>query len=171
MSDVTAIQVSISGYSGKPVTLLSIYKKEAQVLAISDERDFRLDKIEKCLVITNDAKLDRDCFFKEEFLKKAIVAYFGMKNGVSANNDGGGRLVISEKAMRCNPENAIEIDGMDANGPRYRVAESISNAQIAALATCWYADSQAKSIDTMLSMMDDIIDIDKTIRRGGVYTI
>lgn len=163
------VQTSIVGYSGKAVTLFSAYDEDADVLVVSVEADFRKARRDGCMVITNDLKLERDSLFTEDDLQKAISAFFNMQQGV-ASDQKSPRLVFADKAMRANPAQSIEKDGVDSSGQRYRISENITCAQVAALAACWYADSRVTVVEEVLDMAERLYDID-ILARGGIFTI
>ncbi|QFY42985.1 hypothetical protein F6R98_10465 [Candidatus Methylospira mobilis] len=152
---MTPIQATFVGYSSRPCTLFSAYNTHTGVLAISVEADYRKDRREGCVVITNDKTVDRDALFSDDHLHDAIAAFFLLQAGMASDNKSP-RLVFSEKTQRVNPSNAIEKDGMDASGPRYRISESITCAQMAALATAWYASCRADSVEGALEMFDKV---------------
>lgn len=163
------IQVTITGYFGKPCTLFSAYDQESRVLVVSVEAAYRSERREGCMVITNDLNIERDGLFSEGELQQAIMEFFTLQGGIASDGKSK-RLVFSDKAARANPAQSIEKDGMDANGQRYRILDSITNAQMAALATCWYAASRVSVIANMLDMADKLIDIE-LLNRGGILTI
>jgi len=162
------IQATIVGYNGKPCTLFSAYAKEAQVLTVVVSGEHRRDRREGCIVITNDLNIERDSLFLESEFSSAISAYFSLKDG-AAQDGKSARLIFSDKAAATNPNQAIEKDGMDTSGPKYRMQE-ITNAQVAVLATCWYAASTASTINTVLDFADKLLDLD-ILSRGGILTI
>ena len=134
---IKAIQTSISGYGGSPCTLFSTYDEEKRIAVIAVEAEYRADRRAGCLVVTNDLHIERDELFKDEHIKPAIKSYFDLKGGVAADGQST-RLVFSDRAIRSAPESIIERDGYDENGPRYRVADGVGCAHIAALATCYH---------------------------------
>jgi hypothetical protein len=162
------IQATIVGYSGKPCTLFAAYDEDAEVLTIVHGGDHRRDRRDSCMVITNDLNIERDSLFKEDDFASAIAAYFSLKDG-AAQDGKSSRLVFTDQAARTNPSSNIEKDGMDANGPKYRL-QDITNLQVAVLATCWYASSKAKTINTMLDFADQLRDLD-ILSQGGIITI
>ena len=162
------IQTTIVGYAGKPCTLFSAYDEDAQVLVVSVVADHRRDRRQGCMVITNDLNIERDGLFSESDFSTAITAFFSLKDG-AASDGNSARLVFLDKAATSNPAQSIEKDGMDTHGPKYRL-QDISNAQVAALATCWYAASKASTIGKMLDMADKLLDLD-LLSKGEIITI
>jgi hypothetical protein len=176
---ILPIQATIVGYGNKACSLFSAYDEATQVLVISREAEYRRARRDGCLVLTNDLNIERDGLFTEDDFHEAINAYFGMKSGVAADGVSS-RLVIDEKAARANPSNAIEKDGMDAGGQKYRVSESIACAQVAALATCLHVFGRVKTVNDMLDMADKLLGLDGEVarmsyierfRRGEAFTI
>ncbi|MCK9394215.1 MAG: hypothetical protein M0Q44_01325 [Methylobacter sp.] len=162
------IQATIVGYSGKPCTLFSAYAEDAQVLTIVTSTAHRRDRRDGCMVITNDLNIERDGLFSEDDFSAAIAAFFSLKDGAALDGKSS-RLIFSDKVAAANPSSSIEKDGMDTHGPKYRLQE-ITNAQVAVLATCWYAASKATTVETMLDMADKLLALDG-LRHGDIWTI
>lgn len=134
------IQTSISGYGGRRCTLFSAYDQDLRILAVGVEAEYRTDRRPGCLVICNDPQMDRDRLFSDDDFMDAIGAFHDLKLGAAADTKNS-RLVFSDRAGRANPDQAIEQDGYDSRGPRFRISEGITCAQVATLATCLYAVS------------------------------
>jgi hypothetical protein len=164
-----SIQSSIVGYSGKPCSLFSAYDEESKVLIVSVEADYRRERRDGCLIITNDPDIDRDMLFSEDDMKAAITSFFSLQGGMAMDNKSN-RLVFADKAARANPAQSIEKDGMDANGQKYRISENITCAQIAALATCNYVVSRHGTIEKMLDMADTLNELQQ-LQSGFILTI
>lgn len=150
---ITPIQVSISGYASSACSLFSVYDTESKILVISAETEFRKQRREGCVLITNDKTIDRDALFSEDDFSSAIGSFFELQGGISSDG-ASGRLVFSDKVTRANPNSAIEKDGYTESGQKFRISESISNLQIAALATCNYANRRADSVESSLNILD-----------------
>lgn len=157
----TKIQATVVGFQGRPCTLFSLFDTETKVLAVAKETDYRSDRAKGCVVITNDSTIARDQLFTDAELKAAITAYYELDSGLSADNSSS-RLNFSDAVTRNNPSNAIERDGIDASGQKYRVAEGVTNGQIAVLATCLYA-TKADCVQRTVDMAGDL----QSILRGG----
>lgn len=162
---MTPIQATIVGYASKPSTVFAAYDSETRVLVVSVEAGYRAARRDGCIVISNDTTVERDSLFDESMMRDAILSFFALQAGVSADGKSS-RLLFSEKAARSNPINSIEKDGMDANGQKYRVSEAITCAQVAVLTACRYAHSKAGPVDQMLGMADAINEIDY-LHHGG----
>lgn len=150
------IQTTIVGYAGKPITLFSAYDENSKVLVISVESDYWREPRDGCLVVTNDLNIARDILFTEDNLLDAVTAFFAMYNGMAVDGRSN-RLTFSERATRSNPVQSIEKDGIDTNGQKYRIAESVTCAQVATLATCHYAHTRAGAVNASLDMFDQLI--------------
>nr|DAV45196.1 MAG TPA: hypothetical protein [Caudoviricetes sp.] len=148
------IQATIVGFSGKPATLFSAYDNKSGVLVIAVDSEYRRERREGAIVVSNDVTVDRDAKFGEENILNAIKAYYLLKTGVAIDGKSS-RLIVQERAMRANPESGIERDGVDANGARYRVSDAITNLQMAALATCLQAIN-SDQVDITLSLLDQV---------------
>ena len=162
----TAIQATFSGYGGLPCTLFSAYDQERRILVIAKEAKFRSDRHEKCVVITNDPDIPRDTFFADDDMKPAISAFYSLLHGVSTDNRTA-RLTYADSVQRANPEGSIERDGIDASGPRYRISDSVTCLQVAALATCLYA-YRSDSVEQSVVMAEKLAAI---MMGGGILTI
>jgi hypothetical protein len=161
------IQATFTGKAGKPCTLFSAYDPETRILVISREADYRPDRHEDCAVITNIPDIQRDALFTDADFGAAIAAFQSLKNGIAANEEKSARLVFGERAARANPENYIQQDGMDSSGHvRYRIADEITAAQMAALATCLYA-TKINAIENTFAMADNLV----RVMAGEIITI
>ena len=69
---VAKIQATISGYSGRPCSLLSIYDKEHRIIVISKIAPYRDKPVDGASVITNVPNIQREAFFAESDMKEAI---------------------------------------------------------------------------------------------------
>ena len=164
---IQKIQTTIVGYDGKAITLFSAYDSESMILIVSAVVPYRRERVKDCLVITNDPKIDRDSLFTESDLKPAITAFFNLKGGVSLDGKSS-RLVFSDKAAMCSPVSAIEKDGIDEGGVKYRINEGVTCSQIAVLATSNYCDTKAAAIEASLDMMADFANFGTV---GDILTI
>ena len=158
------IQATISGYSGKACTLFSAYDSDNRRLAIHSEANYRAERTDGCAVITNDSFIDRDTLFSSDNLGDSIEAFSVLKNGVAADGYSP-RLAISPLASRANPGSAIETDGYTEQGPKYKIMDGITCAQVAALCTCWYA-CRLGVIEQTVGMADIL----KRLLRGEAVT-
>lgn len=135
MSELINLQVTISGFQGKPTTLFSSYELVQKILIVAKEAAFRRDRFKDCLVVTNDPSLPHDKIFSMDDLKEAIAAFQKLKKTYSADGKVF-RLQLSKGAQTCSPDSCVQIEGFDEKGPKYGVSENISCAQMAVLATC-----------------------------------
>ena len=159
------IQATFTGFKGRPCTLFSMYEQETGVLYVVAEDDYHKVRRDGYIVLTNVPDIDRDTLFIDANLRDAIVAFYSLKVGVAADGKSS-RLVFAARAGRANPESSIERDGIDANGPKYRVDQDITCAQMAALATCLYA-SRASTIDRTVEMAEAL----RRLLAGEIVTI
>ena len=159
------IQATFKGYSGKACSLFSAYDLDKKVLIVGAESDYKTERRAGCIVLTNDVEISREVLFKDEDLIPAIAAFYMLKSSVAA--DGASpRMHFAERAMRAMPESAIDKDGLDASGARFKIAAEATCAQIAALATCLYVSSAgkvARAIDWSASF--------RVLARGGILSI
>jgi hypothetical protein len=164
---VIPIQATIISFLNKPSTVFAIYDALTKILVISVEASYRRNRHENCIVITNDTSIDRDILFDTEKMSQAVPAFYALKGGI-ATDSVSSRLVFSEKAMRANPNDSVEKDGLDQNGQNYRLSPDITNAKVAALAACWYAYSKA-SLPIEAEIMRQ--NISESLRQGYIITI
>ncbi|GAB4059212.1 hypothetical protein [Uliginosibacterium sediminicola] len=165
MSNVIAIQATISGFGGEPGTVFSGYDQDSKILVVSKAVGYKKDRFRSCLVITNNKDLDNESLFGVEQFNDAIKAFYALRGGV-ASDSRSRRLSFDNDASRANPENAIEQDGLDANGPRYRISPDLTNIQAAVLATCLYAVN-ADSISDVVEMAEMF----RQFEAGAVITV
>lgn len=159
------VQATISGYGGKACTLFSAYDSDTQVLVVGAEAEYRRDRREGCIVLTNENDIQRESLFTDDDLLPAIVAFYALKSGFASDGKTT-RIAFAERAKRASPESAIEKDGIDASGPKFRIAEGVSCGQIAALATCLYA-VRCRAIERAVQMADAF----KFLAHGRILTI
>lgn len=158
------LQANIGGFSGRPATVLGALDEKTGILVVAATTDL-IPRREGCVVISSDSRADRDSLFRHDDLKDAITAYYYLKGAV-AEDGRSAQLRFTERAMRAEPAGAIEIDGVDVNGPIYRISPDAGNAQIAALALCRYAKLSGAVTDA-LSMADDLA----ALLSGRVVTV
>ncbi|ALK30854.1 hypothetical protein [Burkholderia plantarii] len=159
------IQATFAGYGDKACSLFSAYDADARVLVVGAEADYRTERRDHCIVLTNIPDLPRDSLFVEEDLSAAIGAFYALKAGVAADGKSS-RLVFAKRAARANPEQSIEQDGIEASGPRYRISAAITCAQVAALATCQYA-LRSETVERAVELADHF----RRLALGGIVTI
>ena len=159
------IQATFTGYGGQACSLFSAYDPAARVLVVGVEADYRAQRRDGCIVLTNTADLARDGWFSDGDMAKAIAAFYSLKAGVAADGKST-RLVFADRAVRANPEQSIERDGFNENGPKYRIADGITCGQVAALATCLHA-TRSEAIDRTVDLAKTL----HTLLHGGILTI
>jgi hypothetical protein len=111
-------------------------------------------RMEGCAVVTNNAGAeDCDQVFTEADLRAAIADYYAFA--------GRGLLVLEKPVQRLDPASKIEPDGLDEHGRKYRIAQDMSNGQIAVMVLCWFASRQA-GFARQLDAFDDMMDLTVT---------
>lgn len=164
------MQANINGYSGRAASVFGAFDEASSILVIAAAADL-LPRREGCVLIASDAREDRDGLFRYEDLRDGILAYYALKDRVA--NDGQSLcLRFSQKAMRAEPASAIELDGIDVNGPMYRIAPEASNAQIGALALCRQARRHevADDVVAMTGELDQALRKVDGLLRGRAVT-
>ncbi len=159
------IQATFTGYGGRPCSLFSAYDPKARMLVVGAEADYRRERREGCIVLTNDKDIPRDGLFTDDDLHRAISAFYALKSGIAADGKSS-RLAFADRAARANPEQTIDQDGIDARGPKYRIAEGVTCGQIAALATCLHA-IRSDTIEQTVVMAETF----RALSLGSILTI
>lgn len=159
------IQATFIGYGGDPCTVFSAYDSDTRVLVVGVKAKYRTERREGNVVITNDAGLSRDELFSEDKLKLSIDAFFALRNGIAADG-GSSRITFADKAVSANPENAIEKDGVNDSGTKFRIAEGVTCAQMAVLATCLHA-MKSDVIERAVTMAEQL----DRLSRGQIFTV
>lgn len=150
-----AIQASITGFSGAPASLYSMFDKETGALVIAAHTALNTAKRNGCLVVSNDISLNRDTLFELEHLPLALKNYIRLKNSKAINGIDSA-LVFTDKSRNADPSSAVEIDGIDASGYKFRLTSDITNAQVATLATCWQV-GRFGNADSAIKIMYDTL--------------
>lgn len=150
-----AIQANITGFSGAPASLYSMWDKDTGTLVIAAHTALNPIKREGCLVVSNDISLNRDTLFELEHLPKALSHYIKIKNSKAKNNIEHA-LMFTDKSRNADPSSVVEMDGIDATGYKFRLSSDITNAQIATLATCWQI-SRFANADMAIKLIDDTL--------------
>lgn len=136
------MRINIAGYADRPASVFAAYDPNSDVLAIARlAKEYEGGPRDGFLKITNQQRDDAyDAIYTEEETRDSILAFFDMENL--------GLLTLKGDALRINPANKIERDGMDESGLKFRFAPDISNAQVAVLAAALYGDRQRKIAQT-----------------------
>ena len=79
------IQATFIGYGGRACTLFSAIDPDSNVLVVSVESDYRADRMDGCIVITNNPEIPYDRLFTDDDIKAAISAFFAFKTGFARN--------------------------------------------------------------------------------------
>lgn len=161
------IQATIISFLNKPSTVFGVYDTKGKVLVISIETSYRRERRDNCIVITNDNTIDRDILFDEEKMGQSVEAFYALKGGI-ATDSASSRLVFAEKAMRANPTDSVEKDGIDNHGQKYRFSPDITNPKVATLAACWYAYYKANLAGEATIMRQKLAE---SLRQGYIITI
>lgn len=161
------IQATIISFLNKPSTVFAVYDSQSKVLVISVETRYRRERRDNCIVITNDSTIDRDILFDEEKMGQSVEAFYALKGGIALDSVSP-RLVFAEKAMRANPMDSVEKDGIDHRGQNYRFSPDITNTKVAALAACWYAYYKANLVGEAAIMRKKLAE---SLRQGHIISI
>jgi hypothetical protein len=165
---VAKIQATISGYSGRPCSLLSIYDKEHRIIVISKIAPYRDKPVDGASVITNVPNIQRDAFFAESDMKEAIQHFKTLHGMVSEDGEPG--LIFDDGVGRADPTSSIESDGIDTSGEKFRIASSVSNEQVAVLATCLFVKKMDQT-DNDIALIEGVNEAYDKIIRGWIVTV
>jgi hypothetical protein len=143
------MRVNIAGYADKPATVFAAYDPATDMLAISRVgKEYEPGPRDGFLKITNQERDESyDGVYTEEETFESIQAFFAMENL--------GLLSLKNDVQRYNPAHKIERDGMNESGLKYRFAIDITNAQVAVIAACLYANRQ-RSVAQASSFAEDM---------------
>ena len=173
--DSISIQATIGGMSANSpevVTILGALDPMTGVLVIDAAVVVKPGAAERrygnsAAVSNNPKSQARDALFTEADIRDAIAAYMEFA--------GRGLLEIQEAVARFNPQSAIEPDGVDEHGRKYRISTEMTNGKLSVIALCWMAHRQS-SVNDILDAQDgyaDLFDIttvgiDTSSHVGGV---
>ena len=140
------IQSQIRSYKGKASTVFAFYDDDTGKLIVGKEMGFFAGRKKGIDVLISDSDVEqRDSLFSDDKMMPAVTAFYLM----SSDNS----IQIDASVMRCNPEAAIEFEGIVNGKKTYRIMPEISNAQVATLAISHYVQS-SRLIDDTLIMAD-----------------
>jgi hypothetical protein len=138
---------SVAGFAGQPITLVGVLDDDTGVLVIAKQVSFSEAKLPDFAMVSNLDLPEVDYRFIDADMKQAIAEFFAGQSQ--------GMVDIVEAIGRYNPANKIEMQGVDANGPKYAVAPDVDNGQIAVLAMVRYANKQ-KAIGSAVRGMSEL---------------
>lgn len=144
------IQVSIAGFQGQATTIIGAYNEDKGVLVIAKEVKYREERVADDFAVVANVELPVcDFTFTDKHLRDAIRAYYSRKAQ--------GTLDLPQELLRYEPDNAIELQGVDEGGRRYQLRQEITNGQIAILAAVAFVESQ-KPIQAAISAAHELED-------------
>jgi hypothetical protein len=130
------IQSTIGGYQGTPVTILGVYDENTGSLTIVSQKEYTESRLRPDVALVTNLQLpEHDSFFGDEKLSEAITHFFVRKAQ--------GTLILDPKLSRYNPENKLQLKGVNEGGKSYEISPDIDNGQIAVLAMVAYVDAAA----------------------------
>lgn len=162
------IQATISGYSGKPCSLLSVYYRDSGILAIAKIHAYTEESVKEASIITNVPRIKRDAFFTESDLKTAIQCFKTMSARVLP--DGSSGIEMSASVGRANPAHTLESNGIDVSGEKFKIAPDVTNEQIAVLATCFFVD-RIETRDNDIALINGLNEAYDKLVMGWTVTI
>jgi hypothetical protein len=134
------MQAEIVGYFGHPVNLLAMLDPTSGYLIISDELTPG-ERLDGALVVTNDARSNRDRLFTEDDFQDAIRQFFSAKHT--------GVLEIMSAVSKHDPQARIQTAGFNESGTRYELSTDTTNGNVAILALVNAANITLKANDAM----------------------
>jgi hypothetical protein len=149
MTAAIKMRVNISGFHGQAASLFCAYDPQTDILLAAKAADaYEVTARPGFLHVTNQSGDPVvDALFDNENMQEAIQAYFDM--------EAMGLLQFGDLAQRFNPQSKLERDGLDASGPKYRVAPDMSCGQVAVLVACHFARAQ-RGMSEAMSAFDEI---------------
>lgn len=159
------LQANIGRYAGRPSSVFGALDEDTGILVVATVADAG-PRHPGCILIASDPREDRDALFGDADLLAGIRAYLEHRQRPAPDGQGT-CLRFGPRAIRADPAAAIEQDGLDPNGPRYRVSADATNAQIGTLALCLQASRYVAMADTV-AMAESLTQI---LMRGGVITV
>jgi hypothetical protein len=164
MKKPTFIRASITGFQGKPCTLVSIFAPDRNILMAAKILPYqKFRDADDYILISNDKNADRDSLFRDDMIMEGVRAYYQRRNSQTARNTES--LRFESAVAIANPSSVIEQDGMDAHGLKYRISD-MTNAHVGLLATCLYVE-EAESIGRVFEMNDTLA----RLMAGDIVTI
>lgn len=129
------IRVNAAGYAGEAKSLICSFDPATDMLLVMKEVPYEDGERPGFLHVTTQVQdRHRDMLFGEDETRDAINAFYGLE---------GLRLVsLQGDVARLNPSNAIERDGMDESGMKFRFRDSIENGHYAVLIAAYVAQKQ-----------------------------
>lgn len=143
------MRINVAGFKGEPVSMMGAYDPGSDMLLIRESRALETVARPKFLHVTNiPGQPVCDTFFEERDIGAAITAFFMLQTQ--------GLIRLDTKAMRFDPANKIERDGMDDSGIKYRTAPDISNGQVAIILAA-YATTRQRAVAAILEDADELM--------------
>lgn len=143
------MRVNAAGYTGEPVSMICSFDPATDMLLVMKTmKDYEAgDRAGFLRITTQERDEAHDAVFTEDETREAIVAYFGLQSMNLIN--------LADPVKRHDPKNAIERDGMDEHGMKYRIQPTISNGQFAVLVAAYYAKKQ-RDVNSISSVIADM---------------
>lgn len=142
-----ALQATITSFGGRPVSVLAALDEESGILVVAASVEAH-ERRPEVFLIADNPRADRDMSFGIERLTEALAAYTTLRQRPAPDGQGN-CLRFGQRALNADPASAIESDGLDVTGPRYRLSPDIDNAKVATLALCLYAVRQPLIAETV----------------------
>lgn len=168
-ANIIYLCASISHYAGNPLSILSfIYTEDDgnMVLSFSEAKNYEFAGKNKLTLISDSTiSAEFDMHFKPENFHEALQAYYELK---SQN-----LIFLDESLLRFSINENIQPNGVNENGKiRYEI-DSLSNGNIAILATCLYYINHQKYTKG-LDACSNFIEASQSLYEpsvGVIYTI
>ena len=157
------LQANMALLPGRPASVFAAWQPAAGILVVAAVTDDIQPRRDGCVLIATEPRGEHDARFGYADLTTALPAYFALKGRMAEH---GACLTFRDRALKADPASAVELDGVEVHGPVYRLSPAASNAQLGALALCWYAQKWGAMADTVV-MADDL----KRLLWGAVVTI
>lgn len=143
------MRVNVAGFKGEPLSMFGAYDPASDMLLIREPRALEAIARPKFLHVTNiPGQPVCDTFVDESQISDAITSFFMLQTQ--------GLIKLDTKAVRFDPANKIERDGMDDSGIKYRIAPDISNGQLAVILAA-YAATRQRGVNAALEDAEDLM--------------
>ena len=143
------MRINVAGFKGEPVSMFAAYDPGSDMLLVRESRTLERAARPKFLHVSNiPGQIACDTFIDESQISDAITAFFMLQTQ--------GLIKLETKAVRFDPANKIERDGMDDSGIKYRIAPDISNGQVAIILAAFAATRQ-RAVAATLEDAEDLM--------------
>lgn len=147
------LQVNVSGYSGKPCTLLAVI--DADGLFLSKLLAFKSGSLDDDMYVVtySPSGSSGDALFKDKDLSRAIALAFDLYSQAKIHT-----LDTLVNGNQIDPRSRVQVDKVTEGGRDYRLAPDITCAQVAVICASWAFDNAMRQArrDERMDEIDDM---------------